>query len=101
MPRSADRRRGDEAFWGVYELGVLAGVLPLIAIGGYEVIVDTLSNDDIYDWQVVVGPTLIAATCAPRVGRRRAVQIALVGIVTAAILYIVLWFFLVGIGFGA
>lgn len=100
MSQLAEVRRTTDTFWGVYELGVVAGVLPLIVIGTYDV-AGAMVNDSVYQWQVIVGPPLIAAVCGLRVGPRRAAQIALVGMLTAVIALVALWFVLVGVGFGA
>lgn len=97
MPELVHRR---DAFSAVFELGVVAGVLPLMAIGAYDVAGATV-DDVVYQWQVIGGPPLIAAACGLWVGARRAAQIACVGVLIAVIALITLWFLLVGVGFGA
>ena len=79
----------------------MAGTLPFVAIAAYEITIGKFNDPGVYEWQILVGPPLWAAACAFRVGAGRAAQIALVGWLTAAILWWALWFLLIGIGGGA
>ena len=66
-------------------LAVVAGILPVAAVGGYDYAFGPYDNDSIYTWQIFVGPLLIATASALRLGVRRAAKIMLIGVPLAAI----------------
>jgi hypothetical protein len=66
-------------------VGVVAGIVPLALLSAYDIAFGPLRDDSLYWWQILVGPLLIAAACAPWAGPRRAAIIALVGVPTAAL----------------
>ena len=81
-------------------LGIVAGVVPLCLVGGYDLAFGPLDDDSIYSWQVIVGPPAIAAACAPWIGVRRAVLVAVLGVLVAGLALAALWVVLLGGGGG-
>ena len=71
-------------------VGVVAGILPLALISAYDSAFGPFRDDSIYSWQILVGPLLIAAACAPWVGPRGAAIIVLVGVPIAALATLIL-----------
>ena len=66
-------------------VGVVAGIVPLALLSAYDLAFGPLRNDSIYSWQILIGPLLIAAACAPWTGPRGAAIVVLVGVPTAAL----------------